>query len=173
MTPLKVTDSSHTKKTRSRRNLIIRVLGLGLVALIILNCSGLNIPVIGKQSSLVGGVQRDIGVTLPSSLHVIRAARLALRDPAYYYECEIPAADIPGMIDSLSKAAARNRFHVSTDLDRRFSFGDPPAWFSPGSGPDVQQLKIDSPNSENKSAAGYWFVFSPTSGKVWVFWYTT
>jgi hypothetical protein len=156
----------------------MNVIGFGILGVvfsfIVLDCSGLNFPVIGKQASLVGGVKEDLGVVMPSSLRVMHAARVATRDPAYLYECEIAAGDVGKLIDDLNAAAASKAYSTDWERDKRYASGaTTPAWYTPGSCADIQQLKIALPDSPHHPATGYWFFFSRAAGKVWVFWYST
>ena len=129
-----------------------------ILLLFILFCSGLNIPVIAPQSSFARSIREDFNVELPASLKVVRAARCAMRDPAYHYECDMPATEVLPFMQRLGFNADR------VSEERRFSFGPPPpAWYTPASLPDRQ----------SHITARYWFFFSPSTGKIFVFWYAT
>ncbi|MCL2648449.1 MAG: hypothetical protein FWD61_15810 [Phycisphaerales bacterium] len=150
-----------------------------IVLLFILFCSGLNFPVIFPHASFAHGIDKDFNVTIPPSLKVLHAARLAMRDPAYYYECQLPPAEVRPFMQQIEAAAktvplliekAEDRFCFQPQPLNRFSYGPtPPAWYNPASLPDRQEFFIRLTND----SAGYWFFFSPSTGKIYVFWYET
>jgi hypothetical protein len=152
---------------------------LAVVAIVVgfftLTCSGLLFPVVGKQSSLTWGIAHDLGVARPTSLTVGHAARLATRDPAYFYECTIDPADIPPFVGALTAEARRRGYDMEdSERDKRFSM-EPhrqPAWYNPDTAADLQRLKIFIRRPDHIDH-GYWFFFSPAAHKLWVYWFST
>ncbi|HVS72663.1 MAG TPA: hypothetical protein VHQ47_15515 [Phycisphaerae bacterium] len=159
------------RKWNRRDALIFSPLFILPILFIVLDCSGLLFPVVGKQASLVNGITHDLGITVPASLHVEHAARLATRDPAYFYACSIDPADIPAFVALLKAASYYDE--SASQSDKRFSMEKTPAWYDPGSAPDVSTIKFDIPAKGDLSASGYWFFLSPSAHKVWVYWFST
>lgn len=91
----------------------------------ILFCSGVSFPILGGASrDLNHRVLATFGVSLPKSAIVEHGARIAYRDPAYYFVLHVAPADVQPFIDAIR--AARG----SDDQSRFLIVGPPPpAWF--------------------------------------------
>jgi hypothetical protein len=147
-----------------------------MVLLFVLFCSGLNFPVIGKQGSFEGSVQKDFGIGVPASLRVVNAARQAYRDPAYFYECDVAPVDGAAFLAAIERAAGLRKYDARPEIvgNYRLMGPSPPAWFKPESSPDCVKLGVSLPGSgTDEAASGYWFYFSPSRGKLFVWWYST
>jgi len=170
---------SEPKQPRFTKGTIITLTCFGgIVLLFILFCSGLHFPVISPQASLAKGIREDFKIELPTSLKVANAARHAYRDPSYHYECDLPPAVLLTFMQQLEAAAkaagynyelkdAKEADEFYTPLTRRFASGSSPAWYDPAALPDRQDLTI------SLGGRGYWFFFSPPTGKLYVYWYAT
>jgi len=162
------------RKPRTTRRWVLGIFG-GIFLLIVFFCSGLNFPVLGPQRSFATAIHDDFRLTLPPSLKVTHAARCASRDPAYFYDCDIAPADIPLFKKQLEDAAQTAGYKLADhDSDTRFSFGPPPpSWYIPGTLTDRQAMVVRIENSSRGTSTGYWFFFSASTGKIYVFWYAT
>ena len=141
---------------------------------IVLDCSGLNFPVIGPQSSFGRAMNTDFGVEVPPSLKVLHAARCATRDPAYYYECDLAAADFASFRAQIESGARFRGHEVRLDrTDNRVSLGPrPPNWYNPRRHPDIALVDIGISKGPG-DYQGYWFFFSAADHKIYVYWFAT
>ncbi|HEX8911598.1 MAG TPA: hypothetical protein VF796_04505 [Humisphaera sp.] len=113
---------------------------LGGVALFFLySCSGLTIPMLLPARSLNGHLSR-VGVTLPAAASVPHGATLALRDSTDFFAVEMPVADAPAFVAALRAVGYDLLDHDPGVLEARA-----PAWWQPGTLPNVRVLSLHRP----------------------------
>jgi hypothetical protein len=166
-----------TKKRAPRTTWIVLALVAALILFFILDCSGILFPVMNPSGSFRHGFEKDFGIKAPTALNFTHAPRVATRDPAYFYEATIAPSDIPSVLLTLTTASKSCGYTLSDGRDeKRFSLGGPePDWYTPDKYPDIQKLLIALPNGSASapSASAYWFFFSHSANKCWVYWFST
>jgi hypothetical protein len=146
-----------------------------ILALVVLNCSGLLFPLWGVQGNLERSFQEDFGVPLPASAKAVKGVYVAEMDKSEFFWVEMAPSEVAAWAVAL-EAAAKSKGHSIEDaqLDKRFTIGKGgPAWYAPQTLPNMKALKIGIPAGDRSSATGYWLFYSPTTGRVLIYWYST
>ena len=150
------------KAAKYAKRMVIGGGTLLVLAFIVLNCSGLVFPLRGAQVRLEQRFLANFGVGLPVGAKVIKGARVAERDWSEFYWVEMTPADV------VTWAAALEAATKKTIEDRspytQFAAGNPgPDWYQPQKLPDMKVLKMYH----------CWVFYSLTSGRVFIYWFTT
>jgi hypothetical protein len=158
--PDSTTPAPHKPRVRWRNVAIALATIFGLF---VFCCSGLPFPIIGgARSDLNRELQKDFGMTLPASAVVERGARIAYRDPAYYYVVRLPPENVNTLIAAVRAAATAKRISAE---DQRIH--EPmtlaPEWFKPTQYADIRMFDVRP--SELRTWA---WSYSASAGKVYV-----
>ena len=162
------------KKGSRKTAILCGAFGLCFLLLIILNCSGLLFPLPSAQGNLKRGVKDSFGVTLPASAKVLKGVYVAEMDKSEFFMVQMDPADVLPFSAAL-EAASVPRGYIINNRDPRFEIGvGGPSWYTPGLIPDLVAQRISIPRtSSGRSSTGYWFFFSPSTGRAFVYWYMT
>lgn len=153
--------------TRRRKRIVAGGV-IGLVIVYFLLCwSGLLFPIRHPTEGLDAALKRDLGVGLPTGATVVKATRVATRDPARYYELQLPAGSVMPFVAAIHSAS---RVKVEEHEGTRWSpHGPAPTWWTPATLPDGQRIDVHVPEPQG----GYVLFYSPSSPTVLVFWFET
>lgn len=158
-------DYSSPGLTRPQRPFPWRLVAIlfGTVLLVfVLFCSGLSFPILGGASrNLERGLWDDFALTLPKSAAVEHGARVAYRDPSYFFVVKFAPADLQPFIDAI-RAKGHN-------LEDRVHFTvvgpQPPSWFDVANVNDLITFDVRD-RSSNVWRLGY----SPSTSRIYVMW---
>ena len=140
-----------------------------MVGYLLLNCSGLNLPIRRPADDLAGMLSGAYGVALPPSAVVERGGRQATVRNTYYFAVRMNPADVRPFVAALRVAGSRaGRQPVDRDL-RTLPQREPPppTWWVPGSLASPAWLDLVPLGR----GSGLWVIYSERDGRALVWWY--
>lgn len=140
------------------------------VFLILLQCSGLRVPIIRKLGWINSQLSQEFSLQLPAGTQVIQATYEMSLDASAFYELQFPQGQSGTFLRELATKLTQ-QLPDKPDPDEMkepWRFGaPPPTWW-----------RVGMPSDENKvrfhitgSADGYDFYFSPSTDRVFLYWF--
>jgi hypothetical protein len=151
-----------------------KVIAMGGGALLILGflmcCSGLQFPFLYAKGSLNGHLDRDFGMKLPPSAVVEQSYWVGARDPEQVFKVQIASTEIGPFFQRL-RATPKGMTceEVDTTIGRFGPLYRTPAWWNNPPLADPMAIEFNLPNRSN-TETHYRFLYSPTSGTMYVVW---
>lgn len=141
------------------------------VFLILVQCSGLRVPIIRKLGWMNSQLSQEFSLRLPAGTRVIHAFYVMSLDASAFYELQFPQGQSEVFLHALA-AQLNQRLPDKPDsfeLNARWTLTTepPPIWWRVGMPSDENMVKFHIPGSPN----GYIFFFSPSTDRVFLYWF--
>jgi hypothetical protein len=138
--------------------------GIVMFAYLLLNCSGLNFPLLRPMADLQGLLDDEYGVSLPASASVEHGNRMAAIRSIRHFDVRVNSADVVPFIERLRMAADRKGKHViERDLRQLPQMpARPPDWWRPESLTQPHWLDVMPVGH----GGGLWVFYSDQDGRV-------
>lgn len=140
------------------------------VFLILLQCSGLRVPIIRKLGWINSQLSQEFSLQLPAGTQVIHATYEMSLDASAFYELEFPHGQAEAFIRALA-AKLKQQLPDKPDpieMNDPWRFGaPPPAWWRVGMPTDENKVRFRIEGSND----GYVFFFSPSTDRVFLYWF--